>query len=162
MTNSDADSNGGEVELTINPMPGLDLLFGAAYINSSVDAVPDVFGGTVEAEFPNAPKWSFNSLVRYEWDAFGGRLAAQVDGVWNDKQFIEATNSDISAEDSYLVWNARLSWADANDTWEVAGWVKNAGDEEYRLYNLDLGLLGISEEVFAPPRWYGATVTYNF
>tara|TARA_R110002110_G_scaffold157570_1_gene354483 strand:+ start:31582 stop:33777 length:2196 start_codon:yes stop_codon:yes gene_type:complete len=162
VTNSDADSNGGEVELTINPMPGLDLLFGAAYINSSVDAVPDVFGGTVEAEFPNAPKWSFNSLVRYEWDAFGGRLAAQVDGVWNDKQFIEATNSDISAEDSYLVWNARLSWADANDTWEVAGWVKNAGDEEYRLYNLDLGLLGISEEVFAPPRWYGATVTYNF
>ncbi len=162
VTNSDADSNGGELELTINPMPGLDLLFGAAYINSSVDAVPDVFGGTVKAEFPNAPKWSFNSLVRYEWDLAGGRMAAQVDGVWNDRQFIEATNSNISAENSYLVWNARLSWASAGDTWEVAGWVKNGGDEEYRLYNLDLGLLGISEEVYAPPRWYGATLTYNF
>ncbi len=162
VTNSDADSNGGELELTINPMPGLDLLFGAAYINSTVDAVPDVFGGTVKAEFPNAPKWSFNSLVRYEWELAGGRMAAQVDGVWNDRQFIEATNSNISAENSYLVWNARLSWASAGDTWEVAGWVKNGGDEEYRLYNLDLGLLGISEEVYAPPRWYGATLSYNF
>lgn len=162
VTNSDADSRGGELELTLYPMEGLDVLFGAAYIDSTVDAVPDVFGGTVEAEFPNAPKWSFNALMRYEWDALGGTMAAQMDGVWNDDQFIEATNSDISAEDSYLVWNARLSWANADDTWEVAGWVKNAGDEKYRLYNLDLGLLGISEEVFAPPRWYGATVTYNF
>ena len=162
VTNSDADSRGGELELTLYPMAGLDILFGAAYIDSTVDAVPDVFGGTVEAEFPNAPRLSFNALARYEWDVLGGTMAAQVDGVWNDDQFIEATNSDISAEDSYLVWNARLSWASANDTWEVAGWVKNAGDEEYRLYNLDLGLLGISEEVFAPPRWYGATLTYSF
>lgn len=162
VTNSDADSQGGELELTLFPMAGLDILLGAAYIDSTVDAVPDVFGGTVEAEFPNAPKLSFNALVRYEWDALGGRMAAQVDGVWNDDQFIEATNSDISAEDAYAVWNARLSWASADESWEVAGWVKNAGDEVYRLYNLDLGLLGISEEVYAPPRWYGATLTYNF
>jgi iron complex outermembrane receptor protein len=44
----------------------------------------------------------------------------------------------------------------------VAAWVKNAGDEQYRLYNLDLGLLGISQEVYAPPRWYGASVSYRF
>lgn len=162
VTNSDADSQGGELELTLFPVAGLDILLGAAYIDSSVDAVPDVFGGTVEAEFPNAPKLSINALVRYEWDALGGRMAAQVDGVWNDDQFIEATNSDISAEDAYAVWNARLSWASPDESWEVAGWVKNAGDEVYRLYNLDLGLLGISEEVYAPPRWYGATLTYNF
>jgi iron complex outermembrane receptor protein len=162
VTNSDADSWGGEVELTVFPMEGLDLLLGAAYIDSSVDGVPDPFGGLNEAEFPNAPKLSINGLARYEWGMFGGTMAAQVDGVWNDEQFIEATNSQISRESSYLLWNARLSYTTGNDAWEFAAWVKNAGDEQYRLYNLDLGLLGISEEVYAPPRWYGVTVTYRF
>jgi iron complex outermembrane receptor protein len=162
VANSDAKSHGGELELTLFPTEGLDLLFGLAYIDSEVEEVPDVFGGFVETEFPNAPGLSINALARYEWDMFGGAMAAQVDGVWNDEQYIEATNSQISEEDAYLVWNARLSYTSGNDAWELAGWVKNAGDEVYRLYNLDLGLLGISEEVYAPPRWYGATVTYRF
>jgi len=162
VTNSDADSWGGELELTVFPAEGLDLLLGVAYIDSSVDAVPDPFGGLNEAEFPNAPEWSINGLARYQWDMPGGTMAAQVDGVWNDQQYIEATNSQISEEDAYLVWNARLSYTTSDEAWELAGWVKNAGDEQYRLYNLDLGLLGISQEVYAPPRWYGGTVTYRF
>jgi len=162
VTNSDADSWGGELELTVFPAEGLDLLLGVAYIDSSVDAVPDPFGGLNEAEFPNAPAWSINGLARYQWDMAGGTMAAQVDGVWNDEQYIEATNSQISEEDAYLVWNARLSYTTSDEAWEFAGWVQNAGDEQYRLYNLDLGLLGISQEVYAPPRWYGATVSYHF
>ena len=162
VANSDAESWGGELEMTLFPLDGLDVLIGVAYIDSDVDAVPDVFGGTVETEFPNAPEWSINALARYQWDMLGGRMAAQVDGVWNDDQYIEATNSQISEEEAYLVWNARLSYTSGSEAWEVAAWVKNAGDEVYRLYNLDLGLLGISEEVYAPPRWYGATLTYRF
>ncbi len=162
VTNSDADSRGGEIELTLTPTENLDVMLGLAYIDSEVDAVPDVFGGTVKAEFPNAPELSVNLLARYQWAALNGNMAFQVDGVWNDDQFIEATNSQISAEDAYLVWNARLSYTSAEETWKVAAWVKNGGDEEYRLYNLDLGLLGISEEVYAPPRWAGITASYNF
>jgi iron complex outermembrane receptor protein len=162
VTNSDADSWGGELELTVFPAEGLDLLLGVAYIDSSVDAVPDPFGGLNEAEFPNAPKWSINGLARYQWDMFGGAMAAQVDGVWNDEQYIESTNSQISKEDAYLIWNARLSYTSGSEAWEIAAWVKNVGDEQYRLYNLDLGLLGISQEVYAPPRWYGGTITYRF
>ncbi|MCR8923095.1 TonB-dependent receptor [Dasania sp. GY-MA-18] len=162
VTNSDASSYGGEIELTMSPIEGMDLLLGLAYIDSEVDAVPDVFGGTVKTEFPNAPKLSVNLLARYQWEALGGRVAVQADGVWNDDQYIEATNSQISEEDAHLVWNARVSYASLDETWKVTAWVKNVGDEEYRMYNLDLGLLGISEEVYAPPRWAGVTATYNF
>lgn len=87
---------------------------------------------------------------------------AQVDGVWDDEPYIEATNPQISEQDACLVWNARLSCTSGNDAWALAGWVKNAGDEVNRLYNLDLGLLGTSEELYAPPRWHGAAVTYRF
>ncbi len=162
VANSDAEAHGGEVELTLMPLDGLDILIGLSYLDSEVDAVPDVFGGLNKAEFPNAPQWSVNSLIRYEWSIPVGRMAVQVDGVWNDDQFIEATNSQISHEDSYLVWNASVSYMTEDDAWKVSAWVKNGGDEVYRLYNLDLGLLGISEEVYAPPRWAGVTVSYNF
>lgn len=162
VANSDASASGGEVELTLNPTAGLDLLFGLSMLDSEVDAVPDVFGGTAKADFPNAPELSFNFLARYEWPLAGGKMAAQIDGVWNDEQFIEATNSAISAEDAYTVWNARLSYTGAGDQWKITAWVKNAGDEEYRLYDLDLGLLGIGEEVYAPPRWYGVNISYSF
>ena len=162
VTNSDAESFGGEIELTLNPSENFDLLLGLAYIDSEVKAVPDVFGGTVEAEFPNAPSLSVNFLARYAWDVSGGKMAAQIDGYWNDDQFVEASNSAISFEDSYMLWNARLSYVTSGGDWTIEGWVKNIGDEEYRLYNLDLGLLGIAEEVYAPPRWWGVTARYSF
>jgi iron complex outermembrane receptor protein len=162
VTNSDANATGGEIELIIVPTEGLDLRFGAAVIDSEVDAVPDVFGGTVKAEFPTAPSLSLNWLARYQWPAFNGALAAQIDGNWNDDQFLEGTNSNVSFEDAYAVWNARLSYGTDNERFQVALWVKNLADEEYRLYNLDLGLLGFIEQVFAPPRQVGLTASFHW
>jgi iron complex outermembrane receptor protein len=162
VTNSDAKSHGGEIELILNPVENFDLLLGLAYIDSEVDAVPDVFGGTVKAEFPNAPSMSVNFLARYACDISGGTVATQIDGNWNDDQFVEASNSELSFEDSYMLWNARLSYTAPSGDWTVQGWIKNVGDEKYRMYNLDLGLLGIAEEVYAPPRWWGITARYSF
>ena len=162
VTNSDADAQGGEIELTLSPTQGLDLMFGAAFIDSTVDAVPDVFGGTVKAEFPTAPGASLNLLARYEWPAFGGSLAAQFDGKWNDDLFLEGTNSEVSFERSYSVWNASLSYAAGEGGFGMSVYARNLFDEEYRVYNLDLGLLGFIEQAFGPPRQVGMTVSYRF
>ena len=54
VTNSDAESKGGELEFSVTPVTGLDFMLGAAYIDSEVEAVPDVFGGTItNVEFPD-------------------------------------------------------------------------------------------------------------
>lgn len=162
VTNSDADARGGEIELTVAPVSGLTLQLGAAFIDSTVDAVRDVFGGTVKAEFPLAPRTSLNALARYEWPAFGGTLAVQVDGLWNDDQYLEGTNSEVSFEPSYSVWNARVSLTSANEKMQVTVYARNVTDEEYRLYSLDLGLLGFVEQAYGPPRQIGAAVTYKW
>ncbi len=73
VTNSAAKAHGGEIELTLSPTDGLDFMFGASFIDSEVDAVPDVFGGTVTTEFPTAPSTSLNFLGRYEWSAASGQ-----------------------------------------------------------------------------------------
>jgi iron complex outermembrane receptor protein len=162
VTNSNADAQGGEIELTLAPADGLSMLLGAAFIDSTVDAVPDIFGGTVVAEFPLAPGFSFNILARYEWPALGGTLAAQVDGQWNDDQFLEGTNSEVSFEPSYSVWNARMSYTTGSEKLQLGVYALNLGDEEYRLYDLDLGLLGFIEQVYAPPREVGISLSYRW
>jgi iron complex outermembrane recepter protein len=162
VTNSDATSKGGEIEFTASPTQGLDFIFGAAFIDSDVDAVPDVFGGTVRAEFPLAPQTSLNFLGRYEWPGLGGLVSVQVDGRWNDDQFLEGTNSEVSFEPAYSVWNAAVGYRTNDDKLRVAVFVKNFTDEAYRIYDLDLGLLGFIEQAYAPPRQVGATVAYHW
>jgi iron complex outermembrane receptor protein len=44
----------------------------------------------------------------------------------------------------------------------VALWARNFADEEYRMYNLDLGLIGFIEQVYAPPRQLGLTMSYHW
>ena len=162
ITNSDATASGGEIEFFWTPGQGWDIILGAAFLDSDVDFVPAVFpdSGTSNAEFPQAPSTSLNALVRYGFEALGGEIAFQLDGNWNDTQFMEGTNSLVSIQESYGVANARVSYG--TDRWSVAGWVKNIGDEEYLLYNLDLGLAGFIEQVYGPPMQYGLTLQMNW
>ena len=110
---------------------------------------------------PNAPGYSANFLGRYNWDVAGGNMAIQLDGASYGDQYLEVTNSDVSFEDAYSVWNANVSYTSGDESWKVALWAKNLTDEEYRIYNLDLGALGATS-FYAPPRWFGATFSYNF
>jgi iron complex outermembrane receptor protein len=162
ITNSDADASGGEIELTMTPIDSLYLAFGASFIDSTVDAVPTVFGGTVEAEFPNAPGTSLNMLARYEWPAFGGSFGVQFDGKWSDDQYLEGTNSEVSFESAYSVWNAMLSYTSGDERFAATLYSQNLFDEEYRLYNLDLGLLGFIEQAYGPPQKVGVAVRFSF
>ena len=162
VTNSDATAVGGELELFMTPDENWDVVLGAAFIDSEVDFVPAVRpgSGTADAAFPQAPSVSLNGLVRYHWPMAGGEGALQIDGVWNSKQFMEGTNSEVSRQGAYAMFNVRASYS--GERWSVAGWLKNVTDQEYLLYNLDLGDAGFIEQVYAPPRQWGLTVQYRW
>ena len=40
--------------------------------------------------------------------------------------------------------------------------MKNFTNSKYKVYNLDLGLLGFVEQMYAPPRQFGATLRFGF
>ncbi|MEZ5498876.1 MAG: TonB-dependent receptor [Steroidobacteraceae bacterium] len=162
VTNSDATASGGELELAWTPAENLNINLGASFIDSKVKFVPAVFPGTgtSNAEFPQAPSVSLNAAVRKSWPVGAGKIAAQVDGAWSADQFMEGTNSAVSVQKSYGVANLSLSYS--TDSWSVTGWMKNVTDEEYLLYNLDLGLAGFIEQVYAPPRQWGLTLRYTW
>ncbi len=164
VVNRDATSRGGEIELFLTPGDHWDIVLGLSVIDSEVDSAPTAFPGVenFNVEFPNAPDVSFNTLVRYGWEVAGGEVAFQFDGVYTGEQYLEGTNNPASKEDSYFVGNASVSYTSNEGGWKVAAWLKNFTDEEYRLYHLDLAVVGFTQEVYAPPRWAGVTFSYNF
>lgn len=111
-------------------------------------------------ELPLAPKISINYLLRYNFDALSGNIAAQVDGAFYDDQFLEVTNAPASLQEAYNVTNASLSWESSGGI-VVTGFVKNLFEEEYAVYSLDLGGLGTTQ-VYGAPRTYGVSLRVPF
>jgi iron complex outermembrane receptor protein len=189
--NSDAHSTGAELEAFWSPSRNFDAVFGATWQTSKVDSIPatdvqfgpELFPGAPDtqyctnlggvfrcdfpqktidgAELPNAPRFSFNYLLRYNFDAAGGNVAAQVDGVWYDDQFLEVTNGLGSQQKAYNVTNASLSYTHDDSGASVTVWGRNVFDTAYRAYALNLGILGVTS-IYAPPATYGVTLRVPF
>jgi len=189
--NSDALSTGAELETFWSPSRRFDAVFGATWQISKVKSVPatgtqtgpEFFPGapntqyctnqggyficdfpqkTIDnAQFPNAPRFSFNYLLRYNVDIGGGNLAAQVDGVWYDDQYLEVTNGPSSLQKAYNVTNGSLTFTDRSTGIALTAWAKNIFNKAYRAYVLNLGILGTTS-IYAPPTTYGATLRIPF
>ena len=184
--NTDAEVYGGEVELAWTPIDRLDLLAGVSFLESEIDRVPTVqsFFGIILPnqqiegnEMPTAPAVSINFLARYAipMASAGGEFALQIDGNYNSDQYLDVFNSAASKEQAYFVGNLRFSYTTADEKWTATAFVKNFTDTKHRLYLLDLAAgdlfapadtppdgNGIIEQVYAPPRWIGASVSYRF
>ncbi|WP_309751771.1 TonB-dependent receptor [Novosphingobium sp.] len=189
--NSDARSTGAELEAFWSPSKNFDAVFGATWQTSSVDSIPatdiqfgpELFPGApdtqyctnlggvfrcdfpqktiTDVELPNAPQFSFNYLLRYNFDIGGGNLAAQVDGVWYDDQFLEVTNGLGSKQDAYNVTNASLTYRHQASGISLSAWGRNVFNKQYRAYALNLGILGVTS-IYAPPTTYGVTLRVPF
>ena len=89
------------------------------------------------------------------------RLAFQLDGYYNDDQYLEVTNGGAALQEAYAVLNGRVTWTSEDEAFQITGWVKNLTDETYKQYALDLGILG-GTVVYAPPAWAGVNASYNW
>ena len=160
IVNLDAEATGAEVELFWTPSDRLSINLGAAAMSSQVPNVPLPSGRIIESELPYAPSLSLNGLVRYEWPAFNGSLAIQGDFNYSGDFCFTVLCAPLDQEDAYFIGNVRASYTDGDGRWELTAFANNIGDEHYRLYSLDISSLGIANDAFAAPRWYGATVSF--
>lgn len=160
--NVDSEVLGSEIELTLNPWDGWDFLFGLSLLDAEQKNLTGA-GGTIDRQMPNAPDVSFNALGRYEWSAFGGRMAAQVDMNYVDDRPLNAIGDPGLRDGSYTVANASVQWTSANDQWLLKLWVKNFNDEVYFPTNFDITTItGVTQPVVSAPRWFGGTVGYHW
>jgi iron complex outermembrane receptor protein len=175
INNADAENLGAEIELFWTPTANWDISLGLALQDSEVDGVQTPQQQVTPAgfpvdwpideldgnELPNSPTFSFNYLVRYNFDALAGNVSLQFDGVYYDDQYLEVSNAAGSFQEAYGVHNARVSWWGMGEKLRVSAWVKNLTDEEYKNYALDLGILGATT-TYGLPQTYGLTAGYHF
>lgn len=181
----DAERWGGELEILALPTPDLLVSLTYAYINGDYDTFPDVCGtnlpqmcftGEDFARRGSAPDNSLSAALDYvflraEWGTLRGYLQAN----WQDAWYENALWSGIVGGDPVIydhqvmdertLVNARLSLQDipvADGQLSVSLWGKNLTDDDYPVYALNLGALGVITEQYGDPRTYGLEVTYEF
>lgn len=161
IVNKDATVKGAEVELSGEPISGLNYILGVSFLDSKVKDVVLPSGRVVDRNLPLAPDISLNGVVRYEVPLSDGAISAQMDFTYTDDFSFTLFAAPVEQEDGYFVGNLRLAFR-SDRNWEVATFVKNFTDTRYRAYALDLSSLGFAENRFAPPRWYGASAAYRW
>jgi iron complex outermembrane receptor protein len=135
--NLDAEETGLEVEVNSHPVDGLTLQLGVSLLDSTVKDVPLPDGVTVvDHDLPQAPEFSGNALARYEFPVGSGTLAFQGDVQYSSEFCFTVLCAPVEQEESYTVANARISY-DSNSAWNIAAFVNNLTEEEYRVYAFD-------------------------
>jgi iron complex outermembrane receptor protein len=160
INNADAQLKGVDVEVTWLPGVDWDIKVGGSYLDTNVDEVMvRGVGAVTDVQMVQAPKVSLNGVVRYH---LSDKLSAQVDFNYQGEHYFDITNSDISKEEAYTIFNARVGY-DIDDSWNVSAFVKNMTDEAYRVYTFDFtGPAGLNQQFYGKPRWFGVNVEYNY
>lgn len=161
--NRNASVKGGEVELTMSPAEGLDIMLGAAYLDAIAKdiATPQ---GIQDQKLINAPKFSANWLIRKSWDVAGDhQLSIQYDGNYTGERYFNAVNNPVARTAPHDLHNARLTYGDIAGAWDISVYVKNIFDKRYNSHMFDIsGAGGYTILKVAPPRWAGINFKYRW
>jgi hypothetical protein len=178
LLNGDADVLGAEAELRIRPLPGLLISGNLGWLDSEFtdfvveksipnprsgnpERVPFDYGGN---RLVAAPEWNWSVITEYEIPLFGwGSLVPQYDFNYRSKAYLDPQMFDPISQDGYWLHNARIAYRTPDERIELAFWVSNLFDEEYKVDVFDVSRsFKTILEVWGEPRMYGVTLSLNW
>lgn len=156
-----ASNLGVEAEIAIAVADWFQLFGNVGYIDGGIDEDgafrPDFSG----ARFRLQPEWQ--AAVGFTIDApLGGgmRLFATPSVTHRSRIFFEVPNNPLISQEAVTLVNARAGVSFADDRFELAGFIRNAFDEDYLLDAGNTGgAFGIPTFIPAEPRLYGIQLT---
>ncbi|TXS95350.1 TonB-dependent receptor [Parahaliea maris] len=169
-----ATYQGLEIELTALITQGLLAELSYGYLDAEFDEYLARNPATDREEniadvttVSRAPENSGNLGLQYDFEPWSfGALSARVDVQYTDGFTFHPFQNQFDSADDRTIVNARLSLKDINvgssGSLRIAGWVKNATDEEYREWGIDFGTLGFAGDTYGRPRTYGVDLIYEF
>jgi len=156
-----ASNLGIEAELAVQAAPWLSLFANGAYIDAKVDedsALAEAYSG---ARFRLQPKWQ--AAAGFTIDApigEGMRFFATPSVTHRSQIYFELPNNPVTSQGAVTLLNARAGIAFAEDRFEIAGFVRNATNEDYLLDAGNTGgAFGYPTFIPAEPRFYGIELT---
>lgn len=158
-----ASNLGVEGELAIDVTDWLNVFGNFGYIDGGIDrdgAFSPAFSG---ARFRLQPEWQASGGITIDKDFGSFRFFATPSVTYRSRIFFEVPNNPLISQDAVTLVNARAGVSFAEGRYEVAGFIRNAFDEDYLL---DAGNTGgaftIPTFIPAEPRFYGVEVTAKF
>lgn len=161
---AEAEIDGVEVELVTQPIEGLEINFGyawldAEYVDFASGATADYSGNTL----PRAPDNKYNVGAQYTWPLAGlGDAFVRVDYTDQSKMYFEASNTPFEVQEGYDLLDARMALRASDGDWEVAVWGKNLTDELIKSHIVAFAPYRQELNLYQPPRTWGVTLTIGW
>lgn len=158
---------GAELEFNVRPVDALTVNVGLGYLDTKYTElgqdVVDAGTASLDSEFIQSPKISFNSSAEYVFSlSSGSELAWFIDGAYKSKIYRSVQNFEDLITDPYWIFNTRLTFRPNEKNWEVAAYVTNLSDEIYMANGVDVRGLGVTEAYYSRPREWGISFSTRF
>lgn len=159
-----ASNLGIEAEIAIDVADWLQVFGNVGYIDGGIDEDNTFAPQFSGARFRLQPEWQAAGGLTVDYEFAGGvRFFATPSITHRSRIFFEVPNSDLISQGPVTLVNARAGISFADDRYEIAGFIRNAFDEEYLL---DAGNTGgaftIPTFIPAEPQFYGVQLTARF
>lgn len=157
--NLPANELGLEVEADTHFYPGLTISANASFLDSNVKNVVLQDGEFAKHDLPQAPAFSGTALARYEFDLGPGVASVQGEYQYSTRFNFSVLSAPTDRERHHSVTNARIGYN--YDRFDLAFFVNNIFNEEYRVFAGDNSFGGFEFSIFARPRTWGLTGTVH-
>jgi outer membrane receptor protein involved in Fe transport len=159
-----ASNLGVEGELAIDVADWLQVFGNFGYIDGGIDedgAFSPAFSG---ARFRLQPELQASGGFTVDYDIGGGMRFFATPSISHRSQiFFEVPNNPLISQDAVTIVNARAGISFGDDRYEIAGFIRNAFDEDYLLDAGNTGgAFGIPTFIPAEPQFYGVEVSVRF
>jgi len=158
-----ASNLGVEAELAVNPTDWLNVFGNVGYIDGGIDDKPEngVFAGD---RFRLQPEWQAAGGFTIDYPLGNGmRVFATPSVTYRSRIFFEVPNNPLISQEGVTLVNARAGVSFGDDRFEIAGFIRNATDEDYLLDAGNTGgAFGIPTFIPAEPRLYGVSAKVRF
>ena len=163
ISNRDARTKGGEIELTLQPAKGLEARFAATYVDAKVFDVTVSPGVVLDRRPSSTPEVTLNGLIRYQFPVGSNSVALQADARYQSSQYYDLANADVVRQSGYAIANARIEYIIENPDIRASLFVSNIANKHYTAWSYDItAFTGASTGSFGMPRRFGVSVRYGW
>ncbi len=164
----EASAYGGEIEITLRPVEGLDLTAGLSVLETEIDKAPTTVRGAPllasvmkGGELTQSPNISVNFQGVYTRPVSENLYGSvQISYAYADKRTLFLSDP-LSQSDTYNSLGARISVMDSDERWELSIFGRNLTDEE--AVTLAFGnIVGNRTFALQKPRVIGGELRINF
>lgn len=159
-----ASNLGVEAEVQLRPASWLSIFANGGYIDGGIDENNDFAPAFSGARFRLQPEWQ--AAAGFTIDApisDGVRFFATPSVTYRGQIFFELPNNPVTSQDAVTLINARAGVSFADEAFEIAGFIRNATDEDYLLDAGNTGgAFGIPTFIPGEPRFYGVQLTARY